>query len=170
MKEYFLKTDTPVANAIRRAAINRVRTLAIDKVRVIENKTPYFDEFIAHRLGMIPIKTEGVPPENTEIILTLEAEGPWTVSTEDIQGEVEIPYKIPLFTLQEGQRLRLELVVHSGYGRKHAKYQPCNAYYNIEKDGIRLFVEPYGQKDSDEILKEAIEGLIGSLKELERLL
>lgn len=44
-----------VANAIRRALIAMVPTMAIHNVLVYENTTIFPDEYIAHRIGLIPI-------------------------------------------------------------------------------------------------------------------
>ncbi|CAD6572382.1 MAG: 45 kDa subunit of RNA polymerase II [Cyphobasidiales sp. Tagirdzhanova-0007] len=52
--------DLGVANALRRAVIADVITLAIDMVEISENTTVLPDEMIAHRLGMIPLNSENL--------------------------------------------------------------------------------------------------------------
>jgi len=50
------ETDTSMANTLRRIMIGETPTLAIDLVEYHENSTVLNDEYIAHRLGMIPIR------------------------------------------------------------------------------------------------------------------
>ncbi|MCS7110889.1 MAG: DNA-directed RNA polymerase subunit D [Ignisphaera sp.] len=48
----------PLLNAIRRYSLAKVPTYAIDEVMVIVNTSAMFDEILAHRLSMIPLRSE----------------------------------------------------------------------------------------------------------------
>jgi len=61
------ETDVSVANALRRIMLAEVPTLAIDTVNIEDNDSVIFDEFLAHRMGLLPItshKVGDIPPDS----------------------------------------------------------------------------------------------------------
>lgn len=64
MRFILSETDVSVANTLRRIMIAEVPTLTIDLVEYSENSTVLNDEYIAHRLGLIPIRYQ--PADSTQ--------------------------------------------------------------------------------------------------------
>ena len=129
------------ANAFRRAMIGEVPTLAIEDVRIYDNTSALFDEMLAHRLGLIPIKTDlltyttqekctcgGAGCPGCTVTFTLSVEGPRTVSSSDLipQDPKAVPVydNVPIVKLIKGQKLVLEAKAVLNTGSAHAKWQP----------------------------------------------
>jgi len=139
--------DTPFVNALRRTVLAEVPCMAIDEVVIIENSSVLQDEIIAHRLGLIPLKTDlngyNLPEECPcksefgcnlcRVSLTLDAEakeGTRTVYSGELISEnpdiVPVSDKIPIVKLVKEQKLKLEAYARLGKGKKHAKWQPVS--------------------------------------------
>jgi DNA-directed RNA polymerase subunit D len=142
-------------NALRRAAMFEVPVLAIEDVYVIQNTSILYDEVLAHRLGLIPLKAElksyNLPSECTckgklcgkcSVKGSLKAKGPLTVYAEDLKfKDVSISPvypKIPIVKLLEGQEIDLEFVAVLGKGKEHSKWSPCLVwYFNLPKFNVK---------------------------------
>ena len=54
------QTHYSVANALRRVLLSWVPTMAMELIHIEENTSPLHDEFLAHRLGLVPIVSSDV--------------------------------------------------------------------------------------------------------------
>ncbi|MCX6798730.1 MAG: DNA-directed RNA polymerase subunit D [Candidatus Diapherotrites archaeon] len=130
VSRFLVKGVSPAfINAIRRSVMLHVPCLAIENVSIYENDTVMFDEFLAHRLGMLPVKTDlkGYK-RGDKVKMVLEKEGPCVVYSKDIKStdpKIEIMDKnIPLVKLAKGQRIKIEMDAVMESGREHSKWQP----------------------------------------------
>jgi DNA-directed RNA polymerase subunit D len=162
------------ANALRRMAINHVKCFAIDTITFYENSSSMFDEYIAHRMGLIPIKTpsSGYSDED-EIIFTLEAEGPKTVYSSELEGkdkEVKVANDhIPVIKLAPEQKIRIDCKAIMGNGARHAKFQPGIVTYEQADDStFNFYVETFGQMPPKEIINKAFAAIKDELKDVEK--
>jgi DNA-directed RNA polymerase subunit D len=126
-------TDSAFVNAIRRTAMSRLPALAIEQVLVYENTSVIYDEFLANRLGLVPLKAD-VKKAGEKVKFSLEKEGPAVVYSGDLKTKaagVEVAdKKIPLVDLMKGQKLRLEAEAFAGSGNEHTKWQTALVTYN----------------------------------------
>ncbi len=139
-----------IVNALRRAALEYVPTMAVDFVVFRTNTSVLHDEIIAHRIGLIPLKSEEAlkkykPPEECTkegmeedpscyAILSLEAEAKEdevkTVYSGDLRPLTDPEVrptsdKIPIVVLGPNQRIILEAYARLGRGKEHIKWAPA---------------------------------------------
>jgi DNA-directed RNA polymerase subunit D len=142
-----LTGSTPAfANALRRTLRAEVPVMAIEDVDMFENNSPMFDEYVAHRLGLVPLTTDlksyKMPGEccggncaKCSVMLTLSEKGPGIVYSKDLKSkdaEIKpVEGKIPLMKLMDGQKLRLEAKAVLGRGKDHIKHQPALVTYKM---------------------------------------
>jgi DNA-directed RNA polymerase subunit D len=169
------------ANALRRVCLNGVPVFAIDTVDIIENSSVLPDEGLAHRLGLIPIKTDlsrfNEPSKcdchsesgcsNCKVMLVLDSgdsDVTRTILSEELSSEDEsitpISSKIPIVELAPGQRVKVECYARLGRGTEHAKWNSANISILTEtdkEDERILTVESTGALDPKQIVLSGVE-------------
>lgn len=170
-------------NALRRLSISEVPTLAIDDVVILENSSVMHDEAIAHRLGLIPLRTDlerFVMPHNCDckstlgcskcrVLLVLDSEAnekTKVVTSGELLSEDElvkpVSKDIPIIILAPSQKLKFEAYARLGVGKDHAKWQPTSAAIvndgNDENESI-LTIETNGALTAGEVIMAAFEKL-----------
>jgi len=134
VKVLFKGTNTAFVNALRRQIMGGTPVLAIEDVHIYANTGVMFDEMLAHRLGLIPLKMDSKKQkEGDKVKLVLDKEGPCTVYSKDIKStdpKIEpVDPSILITKLADGQKLKVEMEAVVGRGRQHAKWQPAIVSY-----------------------------------------
>ncbi len=139
-------TSPTEMNTFRRIILNKVPTMAIKTVEFTENSSAIYDEMLAHRLGLVVLKTDlksynlqkeckckGKGCAQCTLLLTLEAEGPCTVYADQIKSQdpkvIPVYSKTPIVKLLARQRIKLEATAVLGEGKEHMKFSPGLVYY-----------------------------------------
>ncbi len=170
------------ANALRRVMIAEVPKLAIDKVDIRANTSLLYDEQLALRLALIPLKTDLKEYKvDDQITLTLKATSPekagytMVYSKELISSYPKVEAaseNIPIVKLISTEReiggiktvawqkISLDAIARWGKGEEHAKWQPVTicGYKNRSDEDEHSFlfsVESDGSLPVDEIILAA---------------
>ncbi len=175
------------SNALRRAILTEASNLAIDEVTFFENDSGLYDEFIAHRLGLVPLegdingmktpencKCKGEGCSKCQVKFTLIKKGPSTVYSGDLKGPAKfgaVDEKIPITKLEKDRKIKLEAIAVLGKGKDHAKWQPGLVSYSYDKpEKINFKVESHGGLKPKEMVIAGAEILKEKAKKFEKLI
>ena len=180
------------ANALRRVCLNGVPIFAIDTVDIIENSSVLPDEGLAHRLGLIPLKTDlsrfNEPLKcdcksetgctNCRVMLVLDSgdsDVTRTILSNELSSEDEsikpVSDKIPIVQLAPGQKIKAECYARLGRGTEHAKWNSANisTIINTDKDDEKILtVESTGALNPEQIILAGVDEVsnkLGQFKE-----
>jgi DNA-directed RNA polymerase subunit D len=182
------------ANALRRLCLNGVPVFAIDTVDIIENSSVLPDEGLAHRLGLVPLRTDlarfNEPSKcecqsetgcsNCKVMLVLdsgETDVTKTVFTDELTSEDDsvkpTSEKIPIVQLAPGQRVKVECYARLGRGREHAKWNSSNiaTLVETEKEDERILtVESTGALNPEQIILAGVDELGKGIEEFKSMI
>ena len=164
----------PLANALRRVILSRVPGMAIDSLTIQSNTTTFWDEYIAHRLGMLAIRAPGhnfCTPNASIGTLTLhernDSDTVVLVTAESLKSEVFEPVhpNTPLIYLSPHSELHFTANVHTKCGGDHMRFCPAVARIQPwEKlQGATLTIASHGAREPQTGLHMPIEILKSDL-------
>jgi len=172
------------ANALRRICLNGVPIYAVESVDILENSSVLADEGVAHRVGLIPLKTDLEASkdgnESDKIMLTLDSgfsDETRTILSGDLKSQdssiVPTSDDIPIVTLAPGQSLKFEAYARLGKGTEHAKWNSANivTLTDSEKDDEKILtVESTGALNPKHIILSSVEQLASRLSEFKTII
>lgn len=147
-------TDLATANSLRRVCLSEVPTLAIHLVNIENNTSVLHDEFLAHRLGLVPLTSgkankfnfrqdcdcpSSCPNCAVELKLDIKCTDDSTLnvtaahlvsSSNDVRPFIESDentHAILLCKLRKGQSIKVSCTAFKGMAQEHAKWMPCAA-------------------------------------------
>lgn len=111
-------------NAIRRILLTDLEMWAPKELTIHSNTSCQTDEYIAHRVGMIPFEKTG---EGDTI--TLSSIGPGMVTSKQFNGHAFTPIHdtIEIMQLDTNQQLKFTVHFDKQKASTHARYSPCSA-------------------------------------------
>ena len=172
------------ANALRRICLNGVPIYAVESVDVLENTSVLADEGIAHRIGLIPLKTDlsasADGNEDDKIMLTLDSgvsDETRTILSGELKSQddnvVPTSNDIPIVTLAPGQSIKFEAYARLGKGTEHARWNSANVatLTETEKDDEKILtVESTGALNPKHIILSSVEQLSSKLSEFKTIM
>ena len=162
---YLLNADLSFANSFRRVIIAEVPTMAIDMVNIRANTSPLFDEFISHRLGLIPLNSSSISKyeysrkcncnefcelcsvqfsmkekcieESMEITTDHIKSNNLDSTVFPIKNESEDP--ILICKLRKNQEIDIHMIAKKGIGKEHSKWSPVSSVVMQHVPEIEFF-------------------------------
>tara|TARA_B100002051_G_scaffold246781_1_gene255319 strand:- start:15 stop:617 length:603 start_codon:yes stop_codon:yes gene_type:complete len=172
------------ANALRRICLNGAPIYAVENVDVLENTSVLADEGVAHRIGLIPLKTDLESSkdgnQSDKIMLTLDSgvsDETRTILSGDLKSQdpnvIPTSNDIPIVALAPGQALKIEAHARLGIGTEHAKWNSANiaTLTDTEKDDEKILtVETTGALEPKHIILSSVEQLSSRLSEFKTII
>jgi DNA-directed RNA polymerase subunit D len=151
-------------NLIRRTSSFGIKTFAIEDVTFNQNNSALYDEILAHRLGLLPLKVNKdiFTLKKPELHFTLNVEGPKVVRASDLvtkgKGVEVLNPHTPIVVLSKDQKLEFTATAIIGTGVEHSKWSAGNVFY------FRYPSAAKGNESLEELRKMIDAEPIGKLK------
>jgi len=152
-----------LANAIRRST-NEIPILAIDEVDIYKNDSALYDEVLAHRMALVPLKNQKTKEgEFVEMKINVKANNKRIDVLSGELGNQSVLEGIPLVMLDRDQEIEVVAKAKQGKGVDHIKFSPGLAYYRV-LNKVEIGKEAEKKQELAEIYPEVFAWEAGKLK------
>ena len=145
-------------NAVRRAMLNDLVAWAPYEVLVRENTSCETDEYLAHRLGLLPVRRTGNGAE-----MRLSAKGPATVRASALGGSAFecLHGDAVVMELDSGQEIDVVVRYDQQRGAKHARYAGVAAVgmEKVDRTRHRIRYEVIDDRTPASVVEDALDAL-----------
>jgi len=160
-----LHCDIFTANALRRALISDIPTIAPNTIVIRKNTSCQTDEYIAHRIGLIPFSQKSA----TTIGIAKLDVSDRAANTHDIVGNYSSVHNMVIMKLIEGQCLDVDINFDTKTGLTHSRYSSvAAAAYEKCGDVLKFKFEVINDLSCVEVLQKAMQSLMMRLDNAER--
>lgn len=151
---FHLHAEAGVANALRRSLMSDVRNVAPHELRVLRNTSCQTDEYIAHRIGMIPFAPYASGGGGGPLKLHVCGR---TATSDDLVGGYRANATHTIQKMVPGQELHIEVYMREDCGGTHARWSNVAGIGYEECDGhMRMRFEVTNGRCPFSVLREGI--------------
>ena len=174
-QSFLIKGSSPMfVNVIRRIMMGEVPTMAIEDIEFRKNSSVLYDEIVAHRLGMIPLKTdlktynlmeeckcngEGCAKCTLKLTLKVTAKSDQVITADELKSKdpkvVPVYENMPIVKLLKGQQLEFEATARLGKGKEHMKWSPGHVFYKY-KPVVEIIKQPENAEEFAKICPQNV--------------
>ena len=171
--------DLALVNSLRRICDQEVKTIAIEDVDFYPGYTGVLPmEIIAHRLGLIPLKSSDLRKNKdfSDQILTLDVKADkdgYIVYSKDLKSDNVKPVydNMPIIKLNKNQSIKIRARACWNNGLEHDKWSPvCPVTFYEESESGKSFgdfifvIETSGSLEPEEVFEDALTILYQNLE------
>ena len=177
------KLDISILNTIRRVILTDIPSWCFSDFKILINKSPFMDEYITDRLGLIPIYTNVAEKASEDLKFNITVEGVINdiknIYSKDIKSSDGKKYfpENSLITKLKGipdriEKLSIEMKLSKGTSLENVKWSVVNVavFIPINNSEEYLFkIEPNEKQDAKKTLLMSIDIIIEKLENIRKI-
>ena len=164
-----VKSDLNFANAIRRSLLERVVRYSPDNVEIEVNTTSQTDEYISHRIGLLPfdLSSQGKDLMCEEDLCAEVDVKDRDFLTTDIKGAFLPSNSTTVLRMVPGQRFKAKIRFRKDRGSSHARFSHVDAVsFRESEEGVKMGFSMLTNEDPGSYLESALTEILEELKKV----